>query len=85
MSPDIADNIESLDNVYGLIKISKKFVVPLSEEECNGIQQLRNFSTVQLNENILKMKKDEYVTVIDGPLKGRYGILTGLKNGKLEV
>jgi hypothetical protein len=31
------------------------------------------------------MKKDEYVSVVSGPKKGRYGILMGAKNGKLEV
>lgn len=31
------------------------------------------------------MKKEEYVSVVSGRWEGRYGILMGAKNGKLEV
>lgn len=31
------------------------------------------------------MKKDEYVSVISGPQAGKYGILMGTKNGRIEV
>jgi len=38
-----------------------------------------------LSPELLKMKKEEYVTVVSGPHKGKYGILMGAKKGRLEV
>jgi transcription antitermination factor NusG len=85
MGPDIADDLEGIKNVYGFTKNAAGLVLPLSHEEGKNLEQMRERTGQDLDPDVLKMKKDEYVTVIDGRHKGRYGILIGAKGGRLEV
>lgn len=85
MNPDLADDIESIKGVYAFLKNPNNLIVPLSPAEGESIEVMRDRETAVIDPELMLMKKDEYVSVVSGPRKGRYGILMGAKNGKLEV
>jgi transcription antitermination factor NusG len=85
MNPDLADDIESIKGVYAFLKNPNNLIVPLSKAEGDSIEVMRDRNTAVIDPELMLMKKDEYVSVVSGPRKGRYGILMGAKNGKLEV
>jgi transcription antitermination factor NusG len=87
MDPDLADDIEGMKMVYGFLKNPNNLILPLSRGEGEDIEIMkeRHKAGAQIDPELLLMKKDEYVSVVAGPNKGRYGILQGAKNGKLEV
>lgn len=85
MNPDLADDIESIKGVYAFLKNPNNLIVPLSKAEGESIEVMRDRNTAVIDPELMLMKKDEYVSVVSGPRKGRYGILMGAKNGKLEA
>ena len=85
MNPDIADDLERLQGIYGLTKTLNAFVQPLSEEQAEQLESMKGKVGFQLSPEQAQLKKDCYVSIVRGPHKGRYGILMGAKNGRLEV
>lgn len=87
MDPDLADDIEGMKMVYGFLKNPNNLILPLSRGEGEDIEIMKekHKAGAQIDPELLLMKKDEYVSVVSGPNKGRYGILQGVKNGKLDV
>lgn len=63
------------------------FYVVYSEGEGEDIEIMKeqHKNVGKIDPELMLMKKDEYVEVIAGSSKGRYGILMGAKNGRLEV
>jgi len=68
-----------------LTKSSAGIVVPLRLGESDQLESMKLKKNAELDAEIRKMKKEEYVSVISGRWEGRYGILMGVKNGMLEV
>ena len=68
-----------------LTKTAEGIVVPLSDEEVSQLNVMRNISSIQMDRNDQMVKKDSYVSIIMGEHKGKYGIVTGARGGKLEV
>jgi transcription antitermination factor NusG len=85
MNYEIADDIESFNNVYGFSKTRSGIVLPLPKTEAGSLEDIAVRSEKQMNEKYSLLKKDEYVSIIKGPHEGKYGILQGTKRGKLEV
>ena len=85
MSPDIADDIEVMPGIYGFRKSNAGIIVPLGENEEEQIEQMRSMQERVLSPELQKLRKEEYVSVISGTHEGRYGILMGARNGRLEV
>lgn len=85
MSPDIADDLEQVQGIYGFSKNQYGIVVPMTGGDAEQIENLKLRQVKALPPELLKMKKEEYVTVVEGPHKGKYGILMGAKKGRLEV
>ena len=85
MGPDIADDIEKISTIYGFSKSKHGIVLPLSDEQGVSLEKIALKKESELEDEYKLMKKEEYVSVIAGDQKGRYGILQGTKRGKLEV
>ena len=68
-----------------MTKSSAGIVVPLRLGESDQLESMKLKKNAELDAEIRKMKKEEYVSVISGRWEGRYGILMGVKNGMLEV
>ena len=85
MGPDVADELEKVQGIYGFTKTSDGIVVPLGEEEANQLESMKNKDRQDLTPDIKKIKKEEYVSVVSGEHAGRYGIVMGAKAGKIEV
>jgi hypothetical protein len=90
MSPEIAQLIEDMPTVYTISRSRDGFVIPLSDEEGNTLEgiALRKSDIVESIEDHKDfdlIKKDEYVSIINGVHMGKYGIVHGTRRGKLEV
>jgi transcription antitermination factor NusG len=85
MSPDIADDVEVMQGVYGFTKNVDGLIVPLTESESEQVESMIRKKPATLDPDMARMKKDEYVSIVSGNHQGRYGILMGTKNGRLEV
>jgi transcription antitermination factor NusG len=87
MDPDIADDIELVKGIYGLVKSANRLVLPITEEEGKMLESLleKAMNANTLDPQFAELKRDEYVEIISGPWAGRYGILQGVRLGKLEV
>lgn len=88
MDPDIADDFEEMFGTYVFEKTDfygVELVFPLSENEGKIIEALKAQPPEQLSPELQRLRKDEYVTIIKGTYKGKYGVLRGAKKGKLEV
>ena len=86
MSPDIADEIESLPGVLGLVKNKDGLVVPLTTIDQMKITVWSQRQAVMNDlEHTRLIKKDSYVSVVAGPFAGRYGICTGVGGGQVDV
>lgn len=85
MSPDIADEIESVYGVYGFTKSMSNLVVPLNEIETSTIVRLKSAPPMELSPELKLVRKNGYVSITGGVHKGRYGIVLGAKNGLIEV
>lgn len=85
MNYEIADDIESFNNVYGFSKTRSGIVLPLPKNEAGSLEDIAVRSEKQMDEKYSLLKKDEYVSIVNGPHEGKYGILQGTKKGKLEV
>lgn len=85
MSADIADDIESVSGVRGFVKDLHGLVVPLSEDEVSELDVLRAQEEPVMDEEVSKLRIGEYVSVVGGRHQGKYGIIEGTSNGKIEV
>lgn len=86
MSPDIADKIESLPGVLGLVKNKDGLVVPLTTIDQMKITLWSQRQALMNDlEHTRLIKKDSYVSVVAGPFAGRYGICTGVGGGQVDV
>lgn len=85
MNPDLADDVESIDGIRGFVKDFNNLIVPLNDLEEEEINILQSQQVPQINEEMQKLKIGEYVSIIDGVHKDRYGIIEGTRNGKIEV
>ena len=85
MGPDIADEIEKVNGVYGFTKTADSIVLPLSESDAEQLEGMKSKAKMELTDDLKLMRKEEYVSVVEGSHSGRYGILMGAKNGRLEV
>ena len=85
MNPDIADDLERLQGIYGFTKTLNSFVQPLSEEQAVQLESMKGKVGFELSPEQARLRKDCYVSIVKGPHKGRYGILMGAKSGRLEV
>ena len=86
MNPDIADDLESVPNLYTFSKsMTHRVVLPIDEEESDQIEMMRQKQALELPEELTYIKKEGYVSVISGDHAGRYGIVMGTKSGKVEV
>ena len=86
MRPEIADVIENINGIYGFAKSPQQLILPLPEDEGEELEGVKiQWEGRKLNEDMARLKKDEYVSVVDGTHTGKYGILMGAKSGKLEV
>jgi transcription antitermination factor NusG len=127
MCPKVADYIESLDTVRGLLKNDRGKVVPLSEEEttqleeliraqaqtdarvqrevvggmdiyAEGVSAVGDGGSVNSREGAIatEAKKGEgereellylgdYVSVVSGRHQGRYGIIEGMRDGRVKL
>lgn len=75
-----------MNGVYGFTKTNTAGVVlPIETSQSEMLEEMKNTAVIELSPEQLQMKKEEYVSVIKGPQSGRYGILMGTRNGKLEV
>ena len=68
-----------------LTKNADGVVAPLRDEEVSQLDMMRNASSLLLSADARKIKKDSYVSIIRGEHRGKYGIVTGARGGKLEV
>ena len=68
-----------------LSKTAEGIVIPLSDEEVNQLEIIRNISSMHIDCDMQMIKKDSYVSIIGGEHEGKYGIVTGARGGKLEV
>ena len=85
MNPDLADDVESVEGVFGFHKGYQTVVVPLNAEQGLQLTAMKNKTQDIVDEEAAKLRKEEYVSVVSGPHNGRYGILMGAKNGALQV
>ena len=86
MSPDIADDIERIQGIYGFSKsVSTKLVIPIEEDEAAQIEVMRAKAPLGLPDELKKIKKEDYVSIVGGEHTGRYGIVMGARGGKIEV
>jgi transcription antitermination factor NusG len=85
MCPEVADFIENQKNVYGLTKNIEGLTLPISAEEAMELDKLKAENADELDVDIMRMKKDEYVSVVSGTHAGKYGILNGIRKGRAEV
>ena len=68
-----------------LSKTAEGIVIPLSDEEVDQLNIMRNTSSIHIDCDTQMIKKDSYVSIIGGEHEGKYGIVTGARGGKLEV
>ena len=86
MTPDIADAFENINGIYGFFKTPQQLILPLTEDEGTDLEAIKlKWEARQMDADMATLKKDEYVTIVNGAHKGKYGILMGAKSGKLEV
>lgn len=86
MTPEIADAFENINGIYGFFKTPQQLILPLPEEEGSDLETIKQkWEVRQMDKDMATLKKDEYVSIVQGPHKGKYGILMGAKSGKLEV
>jgi transcription antitermination factor NusG len=85
MGPDVADELEKVQGIYGLTKTSDGIVMPLGENEASQLETMKNKERQDLTPDLKRIKKEEYVSVVSGEHTGRYGIVMGAKAGKIEV
>ena len=74
-----------MKNIYVLSKTAEGIVIPLSDEEVDQLNIMRNTSSIHIDCDTQMIKKDSYVSIIGGEHEGKYGIVTGARGGKLEV
>jgi hypothetical protein len=83
---DIADAIENINGIYGFFKTPQQLILPLAEDEGLDLETVKiTWENRKMDEDMARLKKDEYVSIVGGTHKGKYGILMGAKSGKLEV
>ena len=85
MDPDVADDLERVPSVRGLLKNDDSLVVPLGMAEVEEVERWRVSDGPMLNEDVRKIRVGEYVSVVEGPYKGKYGIVEGTAHGRIEV
>jgi transcription antitermination factor NusG len=126
MSPKVADYIESLDTVRGLLKNDRGKVVPLSEQETTQLEELiraqaqtearvqrevvggmdiyaegdsavgdgsvssREGAEAKEGEREGEGEEEllylgDYVSVVGGRHRGRYGIIEGMRDGRVKL
>ena len=86
MTPEIADAIENINGIYGFFKTPQQLILPLAEDEGLDLETVKiTWENRKMDEDMARLKKDEYVSIVGGTHKGKYGILMGAKSGKLEV
>jgi transcription antitermination factor NusG len=85
MNADIADATESVDGVRGFTKDNKGRVVPLSEAEVLQLEAMRAQQVPPLDAEAERLRIGDYVSVVGGVYEGKYGIIEGAFNGKIQV
>lgn len=86
MNLKLADIVTDIAGIYGFSKRNEKnAVLPVNPEDSIELDQLKSKPIPSLKPEHVKMRKEEYVSVVEGERKGRYGILMGARNGKIEV
>ena len=82
MGPDIADELEKVQGIYGFTKTAGGIVLPLGPEESSQLETMQSKGRADLSPELKLIKKEEYVSVVSGEHTGRYGIVMGAKNGE---
>jgi transcription antitermination factor NusG len=85
MNADIADATESVDGVRGFTKDGKGRVTPLSEAEVLQLESMRAQQPAPLDAEAERLRIGDYVSVVGGVYEGKYGIIEGAFNGKIQV
>jgi transcription antitermination factor NusG len=85
MNARIKRALENLVNFVGFVKNSYNFVVPLSEADGKDVERSILHPEDDLDEEAKKLRKQDYVSVVEGPMEGAYGIITGSHAGLIDV
>lgn len=85
MNPEVADMIEATPNVRGFVRDPNGLVLPLTFAEEEEVEKLQAEVVPELSAEVKKLKIGEYVSIIGGRHEGKYGIIEGTSNGRIEV
>lgn len=85
MNPDLADDMESSSGVNRLATNEFNLVVPLDEVEAEEISIFQQQPPPTIDEEMSLLQIGEYVSVVDGQHKGKYGIIEGTRSGDIQV
>lgn len=85
MNAEVADMIEGIDGVRGFLKGRNGRVAPLSESELSELDVLRSQQFPELDEEARRLRIGDYVSIVGGRHTGRYGIIEGASDGKIQV
>jgi len=85
MNPDLADDMESSSGVNRFATNEFNLVVPLDEVEAEEIAVFQQQPAPTIDEEMSLLQIGEYVSVVDGQHKGKYGIIEGTRSGDIQV
>lgn len=85
MSPDIAEEIESVEGVRGMMKMPEGFVAPMDQEQQKMIEEMVATPPPEMPVYMKEIQMGEYVSIVGGTEAGKYGIVEGVQSNRLAV
>eukprot|EP00981_Chlorochromonas_danica_P013795 scaffold6852_cov215-Ochromonas_danica.AAC.32 len=85
MNPTIAKEIESLSTVAGFARNIYNFVVPLSDLEVSVLSKHFDPPKEEIDDSLRKLKRGEYVSILDHKEEGKCGRIIGIEDGQFMV